>query len=165
MLCNRENAQLKQANVGFPHVGCSLPFHFGLGKCTPKIFHFCFKRILYPSPQVPITISAGFHKLLRAQTPSLLSLGAEVDNTRSCRATLILGTNSTGTQLKGLAGCLRFACRVLCVFSSDQSHCEKLWFSIHFFAYGKEDGFVQWLFKNTSKELESVHGCTIYKLK
>lgn len=38
--------------------------------------------------------------------------------------------------------------------------------SIHFcFAHGKEDGLVQELFKNTSKELESVHGCTIYKLK
>lgn len=114
-------------------------------------------------PQVAVSISSGLHKLLLAQTPSLHSLGKEADN--AGRAAVILGTSSKGTQLKDLAGGLRFACRGLCVFSCDQSHCEKFWFSIHFFAYGKEDGFVQWLFKNTSKELESVHGCAIYKLK
>lgn len=113
-------------------------------------------------PQVPVTISSCLHKLLWAQTSSLLSSREEAHNRGSSKATLILGTNSKGTQLKDFAGGLR----VLCVFSCDQSDCEKLWFSIHFFfAYGKEDGFAQWLFKNTSKGLESVHGCTIYKLQ
>lgn len=141
------------------------PFILALvSKGTPKIFPL----LLFQREPPPTSTNNYFlwssQAVIGSNTFSSL-FGRRGRKHRSSRATLILGTNSKGTQLKDLAGGLRFACRVLCVFSRDQSDCEKLWFSIHFFAYGKEDGVVQWLFKNTSKELESVHGCTIYNLK
>jgi len=161
VLCNTKNEQICRDSVGFPHVRCSLPFHFSLDTRTPKIFHFSgFKGNLH-HPQVPITISSGLHKMLLAQTPSLYSLGEEADNTGSCTATLILGTNSKGTQLKDLARGLRFACRVLCVFSRDQSDCEKLWFSIHFLHMGKRmalcNGCLKILQKNLNQSMAVLY--------